>query len=65
MRCVAVTLALGLALAATNAMAREIDFIEQFSLATDRSAELSQLIPGTADAYYYQCLHLQNMGQFE
>ena len=43
----------------------EIGFIEDFSLATDRSAVLSGLIPGTDDYYYYHCLHAQNIEQFD
>ncbi len=43
----------------------EIGFIEDFSLATDRSAVLSRLIPGTDDYYYYHCLHAQNTEQFD
>lgn len=46
------------------AAAGEIGFIEDFSLATDRTAALKQLIPGTEDYYYYHCLHFQNTEQF-
>lgn len=42
--------------------AREIGFIEDFSLADDRSEVLKQLIPGTSDHYYYHCLHAQHLG---
>ena len=38
----------------------EIDFVEDFSLAQDRSGPLKQLIPGTEDYYYYHCLHALN-----
>ena len=43
----------------------EIGFIEEFSLAPDRAVPLKQLIPGTDDYYYYQCLHFLNTEQFE
>jgi hypothetical protein len=44
---------------------RAVDFIEDFSLAKDRSGSLKQLIPGTEDYYYYHCLHYLNSEQFE
>jgi hypothetical protein len=44
--------------------AREIGFIEDFSLARDRSEVLKQLIPGTSDYYYYHCLHAQHIRDF-
>jgi hypothetical protein len=50
-------------LLASTAMAGEVGFIEDFSLAKDRSAPLKQLIPGTEDYYYYNCLHAQNQGK--
>ncbi len=37
--------------------AGEIGWIEDYSLATDRSVPLKQLIPGTEDYYYYYCLY--------
>ncbi|MEK6262775.1 MAG: hypothetical protein AABP62_29610 [Planctomycetota bacterium] len=43
----------------------EIGFIEEFSLAPDRTVPLKQLIPGTDDYYYYHCLHFLNTEQFE
>jgi hypothetical protein len=45
--------------------ADEIGFIEDFSLAADRTASLKQLIPGTEDYYYYYCLHYLNTEQFD
>ncbi len=45
--------------------ADEIDYIEQFSLSSDRTAALEQLIPGTAEYYYYHALHYQNTEQFD
>ncbi|HVW02146.1 MAG TPA: hypothetical protein VHB77_17475, partial [Planctomycetaceae bacterium] len=50
---------------ATSLLAGEIGFIEDFSLAPDRTVPLAQLIPGTEDYYYYHCLHYQNTEQFE
>ena len=52
-------------LAVSAAAGGEIGFIEDFSLAKDRTVPLGQLIPGTRDYYYYHCLHYQNTGQFE
>ena len=51
--------------AATLSQGREIDFIEQFALAEDRSVPLKQLIPGTEDYYYYHCLHYLNEGRMD
>lgn len=48
-----------------NLSAGEIGFIEDFALAKDRSEALKQLIPGTEDFYYYNCIHLQNTEQFD
>ncbi len=45
--------------------AGEIDFVEDFALAADRSVPLKQLIPGTEDFYYYHGLHFLNTEQFE
>ncbi|MGB6043932.1 MAG: hypothetical protein WBF93_12305, partial [Pirellulales bacterium] len=44
--------------------AKEIGFVEDFALASDRTVPLEQLIPGTEDFYYYHCLHFQNTKQF-
>ncbi len=49
----------------TSVRAEEIDYLEDFSLAPDRTVALEQLVPGTEDYYYYHCLHLQNTEQFE
>jgi len=54
-----------LLLTITSLKAEEIDYLEDFSLAPDRTVALEQLVPGTEDYYYYHCLHLQNTGQFE
>jgi len=42
----------------------EIEFVEDFALARDRSNALKQLIPGTEDYYYYHALHYLNTEQF-
>ncbi|MCA9091386.1 MAG: hypothetical protein KDA90_22445, partial [Planctomycetaceae bacterium] len=42
----------------------EIGFVEDFSLSSDRPAALKQLIPGTDDYYYWNCLHLLNTEQY-
>ena len=49
-----------LSLFAAPARAGELGFEEDFALAPDRSVPLKQLIPGTPDYYYYNCLNLQN-----
>ena len=38
--------------------AGEIDQVEAFALAKDRSEFLKTLIPGTEPYYFYNCLHL-------
>ena len=45
--------------------ASEIGFAEDFALSTNRDETLKQLIPGTDDYYYYNCVHLQNNAQFD
>ncbi|MBS0204879.1 MAG: hypothetical protein JSS49_18385, partial [Planctomycetes bacterium] len=50
---------------ASIGLAGEIQFLEDFSLAPDRSAVLKQLIPGTEDYYYFHALHYLNTEQFE
>ncbi|HUV39142.1 MAG TPA: hypothetical protein VMY39_05980, partial [Planctomycetota bacterium] len=52
-------------LASTVCYAGEIGFEEDFALAKDRTVPLAQLIPGTEDYYFYQCLHFQNTGQLD
>src|SRR5437879_1327478 len=49
----------------TAAEAGDVEFVEDFALAKDRTTSLRQLIPGTEDYYYYHCLHLLNAEQFE
>ncbi len=50
-----------LATATTLGADHEIGFVEKFALAADRDAVLSELVPGSEDAYYYQALHLQSL----
>jgi hypothetical protein len=45
--------------------AREIGFLETFSLAADRGQALQELVPGTDEYYYYHALHAQNTGAAE
>jgi hypothetical protein len=45
--------------------ANEIGFIETFSLAKDRKTALQQLIPGSSDYYYYNCLNHQHRKEFD
>ena len=45
--------------------AQKIGFIEEFALADDREATLSQLVPGTEEYYYYRALVLQQRGDLE
>ena len=57
--------AMALLLATSAAVGAEIDYIEDFSLARDRTVPLKQLIPGTEDYYYYHAIHYQNTEQFD
>src|SRR5262245_54700901 len=45
--------------------AGDIGYVEDFALAKDRTTALKQLIPGTEDYYYYNCLHLLNTGEYD
>lgn len=46
------------------ATAGEISFLEDFSLARDRSLPLKTLIPGTEDYFFFHSLDLQNRQQY-
>ncbi len=71
MRCMSLHLVpvsvLALLLVSTPAAAQgtPIGFIEDYALATDRTAALDQLIPGTEEYYYYHCLQRQHEGNYE
>ena len=47
---------------ASSAFAGTLGFEEEFALAPDRSVPLKQLIPGTPEYYYYNCLQFENTG---
>jgi hypothetical protein len=47
---------------ALSGTSQEIGYVETFSLAGDRTAALTELVPGTDDFYYYHALHAQNSG---
>jgi len=51
--------------AVSSVNAREIGFIEKFSLSEKRDEALKQLIPGSSEYYYYSALHAQNSGDFK
>ncbi|MCY2939463.1 MAG: hypothetical protein NTV55_14045 [Planctomycetota bacterium] len=51
--------------AASTSRAGEIDFVESYALAADRAQVLKQLIPGTENYYYYNCLHLIQTEQLD
>lgn len=50
---------------ALSAQGTAIGFSETFALARDRQKAIEQLIPGSKEFYYYQCLHWQNSGQLD
>ncbi len=43
----------------------ETGFVEKFTLAKDREKALSELIPGTRDYYFYNCLYAQQKKDFK
>ena len=55
----------GWILGGSHASAAEIGWIEDYSLATDRTVPLKQLIPGSEDYYFYTCLHYQALEQWD
>ncbi|GDY07085.1 hypothetical protein LBMAG52_05710 [Planctomycetia bacterium] len=66
LRAVSVVLVVGFGtVGARTAHGGEINFIEEFALAPDRSVPLKQLVPGTEDFYYFHCLHAQQTEQFD
>jgi hypothetical protein len=48
-----------------TSQAGDINYVEDFALAKDRTNALKQLIPGTEDYYYYNCLHYLNTEQYD
>ena len=56
---------LALASAVAFGQGQEIGFVEKFALAQDREKALEQLIPGTEEHYFYQCLNHQNNGRYD
>jgi len=62
---VAAAMAAVAAVAAMPVAAEEIGFVETYILAKDKDEAIKQLIPGTDDYYYYQCLRDQAAGRYE
>jgi hypothetical protein len=58
-------LALGFLTATVFLPAREIGFVEKFSLAEDRAKALDDLVTGTQDYYYYSALHALTRQNFK
>ena len=56
------TLAFGLALLTGSLYANKIGDVEKFALADNREQALAELIPGTDDYYFYNCLFHQHEG---
>ena len=48
-----------------NLMAEPIGLMEKYALAADRDAMLAELIPGSEDYFFYNCLHSQTIGQLD
>ncbi|MFK8113562.1 MAG: hypothetical protein AB8B91_15280, partial [Rubripirellula sp.] len=46
-------------------MGEPIGWMERYALSADRAGILDELIPGSDDYYFYQCLHHQTTGQLE
>ena len=59
------TLTLGFLTATVFLPAREIGFVEKFSLAEDRSKALEELVAGTQEYYYYSALHALTRQNFQ
>ncbi len=59
------TLALGFLTATVFLPAREIGFVEKFSLAEDRAKALDDLVAGTQEYYYYSALHALTRQNFK
>ena len=50
---------------ATASLGEEVGFVEEFALSPNRLQALEQLVPGSEEAYFYRCLHLQNTGDLK
>ena len=59
------TFALGIIFAGTCLTAREIGFVEKFSLAEDREEALKALVSGTREYYYYSSLPALSKGDHQ
>jgi hypothetical protein len=55
----------GLFLTLQSAMAVELDWLERYALANDRTAILKELIPETEDYFRFHTLHYQTTGQLD
>lgn len=53
------------AAATATAAANEIGFVEDYVLAQNKADAIKNLIPGTDEHYYYQCLHHQAVGRYD
>ena len=49
----------------TETDAQEISFWEEFALSEDRDKTLEKLVPGSADYYFFHCLHSQNQQKLD
>jgi hypothetical protein len=56
---------LTLTICVAGVLARDIQYVEKFSLTDDRADALKELIPGTRDYYYYHALDAQNRGDVQ
>lgn len=63
--CVVLAATLGAQASQLGEKDSQLGFEERFALATDRDAAIAELVPGTEEAYFYRCLHLQNQGRLE
>ena len=50
---------------ASAAHSADLQFVERFALAEDRAEVLKELVPGTEDYYYFNCLYLQEKGSLD
>ena len=64
-RAFAALIALAACPAAITAQGTPVGFEERYALAKDRAAVVAELIPGTADYYYYHCRERLDARDFE